>query len=297
MRQRFLAVVSLAACWAAATTAQSPHDEMNRSYTGCLESSDQGFTLATNGRRIALNGDVAFNEHIGHTVKVTGQQEGDGYLVSSLEHLSATCDPEAAAATSPSADSRDDSRDAENRAREQAATTTDTEAVNARDREPLTPDARAQAREAGDRNIAENDRPARPSTDRDDVVKADPREDVEPRADVDVNARARLHDDDRDSQDRVTADDQSNTKSDRKTTAAIRKSIVKDDSLSIYAHNVKVITREGRVTLRGPVRSAAEKATVAAKAEKIVGAGAVDDQMTVEPDSDAHPPNSNEKEK
>jgi len=243
--------------------AQSPHNAMDRSYTGCIVSSGQGFTLATDGRQIALNGDVDFNKHVGHTVKVTGEQEGTNYVVSDLEHISATCDPDAGATASAS-------------------------------------DARAQAREAGDRNIAENDRPARPSTDPDDVAHVDPRGDIEPRADVDVNAPAALHDDDRVPQDRrrgVTADDQSNNKSDRKTTAAIRKSIVKDDSLSTYAHNVKIITRDGRVTLRGPVRSAAEKATVAAKAEKIVGAGAVDDQMTIDPDSDAHPPQRNQKEK
>lgn len=83
-----------------------------------------------------------------------------------------------------------------------------------------------------------------------------------------------------------TADDQGGGKADRKTTAAIRKAIVADESLSTYAHNVKIITRDGRVTLRGPVRSAAERATVASHAEQIVGAGALDNQLTVEPASD-----------
>ena len=65
--------------------------------------------------------------------------------------------------------------------------------------------------------------------------------------------------------------------------AAIRKAVVDDDTLSTYAHNVKIITRDGRVTLRGPVRSAAEKEAVAGIAEAIAGHAAVDDQMTVEP--------------
>ena len=63
-----------------------------------------------------------------------------------------------------------------------------------------------------------------------------------------------------------TADQQKENRSDRDITQQIRKAIVKDKSLSSYAHNVKVITQNGMVTLKGPVRSEDEKMAVAAKA-------------------------------
>ena len=53
----------------------------------------------------------------------------------------------------------------------------------------------------------------------------------------------------------LTADEQSNNKDDLHLTAAIRKAIVKDDSLSMMAHNIKIISTNGAVTLRGPVKS------------------------------------------
>src|ERR1051326_8658534 len=52
-----------------------------------------------------------------------------------------------------------------------------------------------------------------------------------------------------------TADQQKDNRTDRDITRQIRQSIVADDSLSTYAHNVKVITQNGQVTLKGPVRS------------------------------------------
>jgi osmotically-inducible protein OsmY len=55
----------------------------------------------------------------------------------------------------------------------------------------------------------------------------------------------------------VTAFDQGNSEADRKISASIRKALVDDDSLSTNAHNVKIITIGGVVTLRGPVDSAA----------------------------------------
>ncbi|MGC1965678.1 MAG: BON domain-containing protein, partial [Candidatus Acidiferrales bacterium] len=70
---------------------------------------------------------------------------------------------------------------------------------------------------------------------------------------------------------------------DRETTKQIRSSLTKDKSLSTYAHNIKIITRDGHVTLKGPVRSEDEKATIAAKAEAVAGAGNVDDQLTIAP--------------
>ncbi len=63
----------------------------------------------------------------------------------------------------------------------------------------------------------------------------------------------------------------------------IRRAIVKDKSLSTYAHNVNVIVQDGAVTLKGPVRSDEEKQTVEAKAAQVAGADKVTDQIDVTP--------------
>jgi osmotically-inducible protein OsmY len=78
-----------------------------------------------------------------------------------------------------------------------------------------------------------------------------------------------------------TADQQKDNRSDRDITQQIRQSIVKDKSLSTYAHNVKVITQNGQVTLKGPVRSDDEKQAVEAKAAEIAGQGKVTNQLDV----------------
>jgi osmotically-inducible protein OsmY len=78
-----------------------------------------------------------------------------------------------------------------------------------------------------------------------------------------------------------TADKQSNAKADRDITAKVRKEIVGDKDLSTYAHNVKVITSNGAVTLRGPVKSDDEKAKVAEHAANVVPADKVTNELTV----------------
>src|ERR1700689_401264 len=70
-----------------------------------------------------------------------------------------------------------------------------------------------------------------------------------------------------------TADQQKENRSDRDITQQVRRSIVKDKSLSTYAHNVKIITQNGQVTLKGPVRSDDEKRSLEAKAAEVAGAG------------------------
>ena len=80
-----------------------------------------------------------------------------------------------------------------------------------------------------------------------------------------------------------TADQQKENRSDRDITQQIRKAIVKDKSLSSYAHNVKVITQNGMVTLKGPVRSEDEKMAVAAKAAEVAGQDKVTNQLDVKP--------------
>ena len=78
-----------------------------------------------------------------------------------------------------------------------------------------------------------------------------------------------------------TSGDQSNSSADIKITAAIRRAVMKDDSLSMTAKNVKISTAEGVVTLRGPVHTAAEKATIAKLAEANAGGAKVMDQLEV----------------
>jgi len=75
----------------------------------------------------------------------------------------------------------------------------------------------------------------------------------------------------------LTSGDQSESKGDLKITQNVRKALVADKELSLNAHNVKVITVNGTVTLRGPVDSEAEKSSVAAKAEKVAGTKVVDE--------------------
>ena len=74
---------------------------------------------------------------------------------------------------------------------------------------------------------------------------------------------------------------QSGARADRELTAAVRKAIVRDKSLSTYAHNVKVVTRDGVVTLRGPVRTNDEKAKVAEIAQQVAGVSKVNDELLV----------------
>jgi len=74
--------------------------------------------------------------------------------------------------------------------------------------------------------------------------------------------------------------DQNENQSDIDTTAAIRKRVV-DSKMSTDAHNVKIITQNGRVTLRGPVDSADEKAKIEELAMDVAGKGHVDNQLEV----------------
>ena len=79
-----------------------------------------------------------------------------------------------------------------------------------------------------------------------------------------------------------TADQQKENRSDREMTKQIRQSIMADKSLSSYAHNVKIISQNGTVTLKGPVKSEDEKTSVMSKAVAVAGsADKVTDQITV----------------
>ncbi len=80
-----------------------------------------------------------------------------------------------------------------------------------------------------------------------------------------------------------TADQQKENRSDLELTKEIRKSLIADKSLSTYAHNVKVIAQNGKVTLKGPVRSDDEKAAVVSKAAQVAGQDNINDDITVVP--------------
>jgi hyperosmotically inducible periplasmic protein len=79
----------------------------------------------------------------------------------------------------------------------------------------------------------------------------------------------------------VTADQQKENAADRDLAKKIRQAVMGDKSLSTYAHNVKIVARDGQVTLKGPVRSEQEKTTIESKATEIAGAGKVTNQITV----------------
>ena len=80
-----------------------------------------------------------------------------------------------------------------------------------------------------------------------------------------------------------TADQQKMNPADRDLTKKIRASINSDKSLSTYAHNIKIISQDGKVTLRGPVRSEDEKSTIESKATAIAGPNSVTNMLDVAP--------------
>ena len=79
----------------------------------------------------------------------------------------------------------------------------------------------------------------------------------------------------------LTPGDQSETPEDRKLTQTIRQAVMKDKSLTMTAKNVKIITAQGKVTLRGPVQSAEEKTKINDLAKAAAGVVPVDNQLEV----------------
>jgi hyperosmotically inducible protein len=69
----------------------------------------------------------------------------------------------------------------------------------------------------------------------------------------------------------ATADSQSNKASDVDLTKRIRQSLTADHTLSTYAHNVKIVSNNGNVTLNGVVRTEEERGAIEAKAQEIAG--------------------------
>lgn len=79
----------------------------------------------------------------------------------------------------------------------------------------------------------------------------------------------------------LTAGDQGESEADRKITQHVRQGVVGDDALSMTAKNVKIITVNGVVTLRGPVNSEKEKTDIATVAQRVEGVKRVDNQLEV----------------
>jgi osmotically-inducible protein OsmY len=78
-----------------------------------------------------------------------------------------------------------------------------------------------------------------------------------------------------------TATDQSEAEADRTISQSIREAVTNDDSLSTNGKNVKIITIDGTVTLRGPVKSEKERSAIAAKAQQTAGVKNVDNQLEI----------------
>lgn len=85
----------------------------------------------------------------------------------------------------------------------------------------------------------------------------------------------------------TTADQQKENATDREITQKIRSALMDDKALSTYAHNVKIVTQGGQVTLKGPVRTEDEKKAVEAKATEVAGAGHVTNQISIAPAKDS----------
>lgn len=79
----------------------------------------------------------------------------------------------------------------------------------------------------------------------------------------------------------ATAESQPNDRADRRTLAQVRKAIVADKALSVYAHNVKIIVVGGKVTLEGPVHSEDERQMLLADAASVVNPTSIVNRLTI----------------
>lgn len=87
----------------------------------------------------------------------------------------------------------------------------------------------------------------------------------------------------RDTPAELTADQQKNMPSDMEITRLIRQDLMQNDSLSDYAHNIKIITVNGKVTLKGPVRSKNEIKSILKSARSVAGVSNIINQITIVP--------------
>jgi hyperosmotically inducible periplasmic protein len=110
------------------------------------------------------------------------------------------------------------------------------------------------------------------------VVRAEQRAAADERKDADDTGKNVRDRDDRS----LTPMDQGGSEQDRTITQEIRRAVTDRDELSTNAKNIKIITVDGVVTLRGPVKNEQEKTTISSIARKATGVKRVDDQIEVE---------------
>ncbi len=79
----------------------------------------------------------------------------------------------------------------------------------------------------------------------------------------------------------LTPMDQGTSEADRTMTQQIRQAVMRDKALSFSAKNVKIITINGKVTLRGPVKTDAERSAIEADARGVAGGAQVDSQLEI----------------
>lgn len=81
----------------------------------------------------------------------------------------------------------------------------------------------------------------------------------------------------------ANADTQKNDKEDLRLTQTIRKHVMADKSLSVYAHNVKIVAVNGTVTLNGVVRTDEERTAIETQAVSVAGKDHVVNELKVAP--------------
>ena len=79
----------------------------------------------------------------------------------------------------------------------------------------------------------------------------------------------------------LTPENQSQSKSDIALAADIRRAVVAQDGLSVAGQNIKIITHDGAVTLRGPVKNSVERASIEKTVRKAAGTSTVDNQLEI----------------
>lgn len=85
----------------------------------------------------------------------------------------------------------------------------------------------------------------------------------------------------RNAEHQLTATDQLENEADRTVSQKIREAIVADNGLSTDAKNIKIITINGVVTLRGVVKNENEKTAIFNKAKAVTGVRNVDNQLDI----------------
>lgn len=90
---------------------------------------------------------------------------------------------------------------------------------------------------------------------------------------------------DRDDSAPTAGKQQKMSKADTELVRRIRQSVMEDKTLSTYGHNVKIMVQDGRVTLRGPVRSEAERDEIEQKAAVVAGKENINNQLEIAPEN------------